>query len=70
MKWAASLASMCQVSLVGFAVGGAFLSLAYFDLPYDILVVVVVLRRLVERRIHALEPARPPIPSLSITPAR
>jgi probable O-glycosylation ligase (exosortase A-associated) len=40
--WLHSLASMCQVSLVGYLVGGAFLSLAYFDLPYNILVVLVV----------------------------
>jgi probable O-glycosylation ligase (exosortase A-associated) len=40
------LASMCQVSLVGYAVGGAFLSLAYFDLPYNILVMLIVAERL------------------------
>lgn len=40
------LASMCQVSLVGYAVGGAFLSLAYFDLPYNILVMLVVANRM------------------------
>jgi len=40
------LAAMCQVSLVGYAVGGAFLSLAYFDLPYNILVMLVVANRL------------------------
>ncbi|MCU0943280.1 MAG: putative O-glycosylation ligase, exosortase A system-associated [Hydrogenophaga sp.] len=39
--WLHHLAGMIQVSMVGFAVGGAFLSLAYFDLPYNILVVVV-----------------------------
>lgn len=36
LHWAADLGSMIQVSLVGFAVGGAFLSLAYFDLPYNL----------------------------------
>lgn len=46
--WAATLGSMCQVSLVGYAVGGAFLSLAYFDLPYNIMVLVVLARRWVE----------------------
>jgi len=40
------LAGMCQVSLVGYAVGGAFLSLAYFDLPYNILVMLVVADRI------------------------
>lgn len=36
--WCAQLASMCQASLAGYAVGGAFLSLSYFDLPYYIMV--------------------------------
>lgn len=40
------LAGMCQVSLVGYFVGGAFLSLAYFDLPYNIMVMLVVAKRL------------------------
>ncbi|MCW5668918.1 MAG: putative O-glycosylation ligase, exosortase A system-associated [Hydrogenophaga sp.] len=44
-QWLFHLAGMCQVSLVGFAVGGAFLSLAYFDLPYNIVVVLVVAQR-------------------------
>jgi putative inorganic carbon (HCO3(-)) transporter len=42
--WARHLGGMIQVSLVGYLVGGAFLSLAYFDLPYDLLVLVVVAR--------------------------
>lgn len=45
-KWAANLAAMAQVSMVGYAVGGAFLGLAYFDLPYHILVIVVVTAKL------------------------
>lgn len=54
-RWVFLLASMIQVALIGFAVGGAFLSLAYFDLPYNLLVVVVVVERwlmaeLAERR--------------------
>jgi probable O-glycosylation ligase (exosortase A-associated) len=40
--WLSSLGAMCQVSLVGYAVGGAFLSLAYFDLPYNLLILVVL----------------------------
>jgi putative inorganic carbon (hco3(-)) transporter len=47
-EWAAQLADMCQVSLIGYFVGGAFLSLAYFDLPYDVMLLVVVARRCVE----------------------
>jgi probable O-glycosylation ligase (exosortase A-associated) len=44
-KWCRNLGAMSQVCLVGYAVGGAFLSLAYFDLPYDILVIVVLTKR-------------------------
>lgn len=43
--WVYFLAGMCQVSIVGYLVGGTFLSLAYFDLPYNILVILVVAQR-------------------------
>ena len=43
-KWCADLGAMAQVSLMGYFVGGAFLSLSYFDLPYVIMVMVVVAR--------------------------
>ncbi|MEP6657200.1 MAG: putative O-glycosylation ligase, exosortase A system-associated, partial [Betaproteobacteria bacterium] len=36
--WPRHLGGMIQVSLFGYLVGGAFLSLAYFDLPYNLLV--------------------------------
>ena len=35
-RWSADLASMLQVSLMGYATAGAFLGLAYFDLYYDL----------------------------------
>jgi putative inorganic carbon (HCO3(-)) transporter len=50
LKWAADLAAMCQVSIIGFAVGGAFLSLAYFDLYFDIVALLVVLENFVVHR--------------------
>ena len=53
LAWARRLASMAQVSLIGYFVGGAFLSLAYFDLPYDLLVVIVMLQALVKERLQA-----------------
>ncbi|MFZ6645821.1 putative O-glycosylation ligase, exosortase A system-associated [Undibacterium sp. TJN25] len=46
LKWAADLAAMCQVSMIGFAVGGAFLTMAYYDLYYDIVVLLVLTEKL------------------------
>jgi probable O-glycosylation ligase (exosortase A-associated) len=41
-RWALDLASMLQVSMVGYAASGAFLGLAYFDLYYDIIAMMVI----------------------------
>jgi putative inorganic carbon (HCO3(-)) transporter len=54
--WVFHLASMCQVSLVGFAVGGAFLSLAYFDFAYNVIVMIVVANRWMLERGSSSEP--------------
>lgn len=58
-KWCNELGTFCQVSLAGYAVGGAFLSLAYFDLPYNIMVMVVVTRVWVEKKRWLTEPTYP-----------
>ncbi len=41
-KWAADLAAMIQVSLIGYGAGGAFLGLAYFDLPYHLMIILLL----------------------------
>lgn len=51
LKWAMDLAAMLQVSLVCYAVGGAFLSLAYFDLPYHLASLSLVLAAIVDREL-------------------
>lgn len=50
LKWAGDLGRMVHVSLIGYLVGGAFLSLAYFDLPYNLLVLVVAATEVIARR--------------------
>lgn len=44
-EWVALLGNMSKVSLVGFAVGGAFLSLAYWDMPYYIMIILLATER-------------------------
>jgi probable O-glycosylation ligase (exosortase A-associated) len=54
LAWAASLGRMLQVSLIGFAVGGAFLSVLYFDVFYYLIAILVLLRRIVEEEVLSL----------------
>jgi hypothetical protein len=54
LRWASDLARMIQVSLVGYAVGGAFLDLAHYDVPYNLLVALVLTRILVEKEIKSV----------------
>lgn len=43
-QWIADLSRMIQVSYAAYATGGAFLGLAYYDLPYMLMAMAVVLR--------------------------
>lgn len=52
LLWAVNLARMLQVSIVGYAVGGAFLSVLYFDVFYYIVVCLVLLRTIVENDVR------------------
>jgi probable O-glycosylation ligase (exosortase A-associated) len=64
--WVPLLMRMSQVSLVGFAVGGAFLSLMHLDLIYYIVAFVVLTDvSMRESAQAAREAARPPIPRLT-----
>ena len=56
LKWASDFAAMAQVSLIGYMVGGAFLSLAYFDLFYDIVILMVALEKVLLLRKGAALP--------------
>jgi probable O-glycosylation ligase (exosortase A-associated) len=54
-RWCADLASMLQVSLMGYAAAGAFLGLAYFDLYYDLIAMMVICRILLKEQILQME---------------
>ena len=54
---------MIQVSLVGFATGGAFLSLLYFDVPFYLMAAMMATRLLVEKELK--EKAEQSIPANS-----
>ena len=56
LKWASDFAAMSQVSILGYMVGGAFLSLAYYDYFYYVVAALVVTQRIV---IRALKPVNP-----------
>ncbi len=60
--WLAPLGAMGQVSLVGFAVGGAFLGLANWDLPYNIMVLAVLAWAWIERKAYLQEKPEPLVP--------
>lgn len=71
-NWCNDLGAMCQVALAGYLVGGAFLSLSYFDLPYDIMVLVVLTRIWAEKQRWQTEAICEPkwftIPGLAVSP--
>ena len=56
LRWAHGLATMSQASLIGFAVGGAFPSLLYFDMPYYLMAALIATRIVVERALRAPVP--------------
>jgi probable O-glycosylation ligase (exosortase A-associated) len=53
-EWVRQLGTCFKVSLVGFAVGGAFLSLAYWDMPYYLMGILVATDLWSRRRLAEL----------------
>jgi putative inorganic carbon (hco3(-)) transporter len=54
--WCADLAGMVQASFVGYLLGGAFLDLAYFDLPYNLMILLVLTLAWIRRRAWDTDP--------------
>ncbi|MCA1926332.1 MAG: putative O-glycosylation ligase, exosortase A system-associated [Thiobacillus sp.] len=63
-KWAADLAAMIQVSMVGYASGGAFLGLSYWDLPYHLMATMLLTARFT----GVLEPNKTPARAVQAKP--
>ena len=59
MHWARNLAAMLQVSIVGYAVGGAFLGLAYFDLYYHLVAMMVIAQVVANREYEKIKQEDP-----------
>lgn len=59
-RWCVDLAGMCQVALLGYLVGGAFLNMAHYDMPYNIMAIVVMTRLWVRRRSWETDPVYKP----------
>jgi probable O-glycosylation ligase (exosortase A-associated) len=55
-RWAYELSLMMQVSVIGFAVGGAFLSLVSFDVPYYLVGLMAAALALVRREASTQAP--------------
>lgn len=53
LRWANDLARMTQVSLVGFAVAGAFQNLAYFDFYFCLVAILFLARQIVSKQLAA-----------------
>lgn len=70
-EWIEQLAGMSQVALIGYAVGGAFNNLSYFDLPYDLMAIIVGCKIAVKQQalIEAADPEKSEeqIPATGIT---
>jgi probable O-glycosylation ligase (exosortase A-associated) len=60
LQWAADLASMSQVSLVGYFVAGLFINVAYFDLIYLFVPLMVGTAAVVAREQKGTVPVRRP----------
>lgn len=60
LKWCGDLASMLQLSIIAYAVSGAFLSLATFDLFYHVVAIMAITHMIVREKLQE-EPSTEPV---------
>jgi putative inorganic carbon (HCO3(-)) transporter len=66
LRWASDLAAMIQVSIIGYCTGGTFLGLAYWDMPYVLVTILVMTRIVVDNELARVElPASAGLPGAS-----
>lgn len=53
MSWIIDWADMIKISLIGFAIGGTFLDLAYFDLYYMLIGAMLIIKQVIKERNYA-----------------
>jgi probable O-glycosylation ligase (exosortase A-associated) len=53
LTWAGDMVAMLQVGLAGYATGGMFAGLAYFDLPYHMMAIIILCKLIVRDHIRA-----------------
>jgi probable O-glycosylation ligase (exosortase A-associated) len=66
----ASMVRMIQVSLLGYGVSGAFLGMAYFDLYYALVAIVVMSGYVLRQHVAEAEAASPAMEPVPIRPRR
>jgi probable O-glycosylation ligase (exosortase A-associated) len=69
LKFYFNAAQMIEVSLLGFLIVGAFLSMSYFDLFFHLVAITALLQVLVAEALAKAEPARLPTPPPARVPA-
>ncbi len=69
MAWLAMLMRMTQVALAAYLATGAFLGMAYFDYPYNLVLIVVVAQRILAAHQAGMAPA-PAVPVTALAPSR
>ncbi|MCZ6678857.1 MAG: putative O-glycosylation ligase, exosortase A system-associated, partial [Candidatus Poribacteria bacterium] len=54
LSWARDLASMLQVTLITFAMAGTFLGLAFFDLYYHLVAIMILVGAVVKKALSTV----------------
>jgi hypothetical protein len=60
VSWIASYAQMVELGVLAYMVSGAFLGRAYFDLYFQLVAILIVLKCLYKKEVRAALAAQPP----------